>query len=129
MKLRPIALGDLSIASINLRHGKTAPDVSDILPSIRARGVLQPLLVRPSGMSFEIVAGRRRYLAESAVAHEAGVPIEEVLLPCAVILEDTTDPDAMEASLIENVAQAPMDEVEEYEAFASLIRQGRRCES
>ncbi|HEX3665771.1 MAG TPA: ParB/RepB/Spo0J family partition protein [Rhizomicrobium sp.] len=36
-------------------------DISDILPSVRARGILQPLLVRPNADGFEIVAGRRRY--------------------------------------------------------------------
>ena len=96
----------------------------DILPSIRARGVLQPLLVRPRGSAFEIVSGRRRYFAASRVAEEQGVPIEEVLLPCAVTADDG-DADAVEASLIENVARAPMDELEEYEAFAKLLKQGR----
>ncbi|WP_084805257.1 ParB/RepB/Spo0J family partition protein [Bradyrhizobium sp. NAS80.1] len=124
MELRNIALSDLKIATVNVRHSRKAPDISDILPSIRARGVLQPLLVRPHGETFEIVAGRRRYFAASRVAEEQGVPTSEVLLPCAVAAGDS-DADAMEASLIENVARAPMDELEEYEAFAKLLKQGR----
>ena len=72
MELRNIALSDLRIATVNVRHSRKAPDVSDILPSIRARGVLQPLLVRPRGSAFEIVAGRRRYFAASLVAEEQG---------------------------------------------------------
>ncbi|WP_287181359.1 ParB N-terminal domain-containing protein [Mesorhizobium sp.] len=57
-----------------MRHGKRAPDISDILPSVRARGVLVPLLVRPNGTpeSFEIVAGRRRYFAAKSLADERG---------------------------------------------------------
>ncbi|MBR1177122.1 ParB/RepB/Spo0J family partition protein [Bradyrhizobium sp. KB893862 SZCCT0404] len=124
MELRNIALSDLTIATVNVRHARKAPDVSDILPSIRSRGVLQPLLVRPQGKLFEIIAGRRRYFAAIKVAEEQGIPIVEVLLPCAVAA-DGSDVDAMEASLIENVARAPMDELEEYEAFAKLIKQGR----
>lgn len=124
MELRNIALSDLKIASVNVRHGRKAPDISDILPSIRARGVLQPLLVRPHGETFEIVAGRRRFFAANKVAEEQGVAISEVLLPCAVAVGDS-DADAMEASLIENVARAGMDELEEYEAFAKLLKQGR----
>lgn len=124
MELRNIALSDLKIANVNVRHSRKAPDVSDILPSIRARGVLQPLLVRPQGKTFEIVAGRRRYFAASQVAQEQGVSTDEVLLPCAVADSDS-DADAVEASLIENVARAPMDELEEYEAFAKLLKQGR----
>lgn len=63
MQLAHIDLERLSISPLNMRHGKKAPDVSDILPSIRARGVLVPLLVRPNGTAetYEVVAGRRRY--------------------------------------------------------------------
>src|SRR3546814_15709743 len=50
------------------------PDVSDLLPSVRARGVLVPQLVRPNCAEgqFEIVAGRRSYTAVNAVAREGG---------------------------------------------------------
>ncbi len=124
MDLQHIALSKLKVATVNVRHGRKAPDVSDILPSIRARGVLQPLLVRPNGRGFEIVAGRRRYFAAAKVAEEQGVPADEVMLPCAITIKGD-DAGAMEASLIENIARAPMDELEEYEAFAKLFKQGR----
>lgn len=123
MELRNIALSNLKIGAVNVRNSRKAPDVSDILPSIRARGVLQ-LLVRPHGEMFEIVAGRRRYFAASQLAQEQGVSTDEILLPCAITKGDS-DADAVEASLIENVARAPMDELEEYEAFAKLLKQGR----
>ncbi|SFM50085.1 chromosome partitioning protein, ParB family [Bradyrhizobium sp. Rc3b] len=124
MELRNIALSNLRIANVNVRHSRKVPDISDILPSVRARGVLQPLLVRPRDNVFEIVAGRRRYFAASKVAEERGMPTEDVLLPCAVT-ESGSDADALEASLIENVARAPMDELQEYEAFAKLLKQGK----
>lgn len=124
MDLQHIALSQLKIATVNVRHARKAPDVSDILPSIRARGVLQPLLVRPYGKGFEVIAGRRRYFAAHKVAEEQGVEACDVLLPCAVTVKGD-DAGAIEASLIENVARAPMDELEEYEAFAKLLKQGR----
>jgi ParB family chromosome partitioning protein len=124
MELQHIPLSNLKIASVNVRHSRKPPDVSDILPSIRARGVLQPLLVRPNGKGFEIVAGRRRYFAATKVAEEQGVSLDEMLLPCAITAKGD-DAGAMEASLIENVARAPMDDLEEYEAFAKLLKQGR----
>ena len=52
MDLQHIPLSNLKVANVNIRHARKPPDVSDILPSIRARGVLQPLLVRPSGEGF-----------------------------------------------------------------------------
>ncbi len=127
MDLQHIPLSNLKVAAVNVRHGRKPPDVSDILPSIRARGVLQPLLVRPNEEGFEIIAGRRRYFAASKVAEEQGVAPDEVLLPCAVTATGD-DTGAMEASLIENVARQPMDELQEYEAFAKLLKQGRKVE-
>jgi len=63
MQLEHISLDQLKVSPLNMRHARQAPDVSDILPSVKARGVLVPLLVRPNGNGedFEIVAGRRRY--------------------------------------------------------------------
>ncbi len=123
MQLAHITIDKLSISASNMRHSKRPPDVSDILPSVRARGVLVPLLVRPNGSSetFEIVAGRRRFFAAKAVADERGA-IEA--LPCAII-EEGDDADALEASLIENIARLDPDEVSQWETFTRLIGQGR----
>jgi len=123
MQLTHIDLGKLSIAAVNMRHGKKAPDVADILPSIRARGVLVPLLVRPNGGpdSFEIVAGRRRYFAARTIAGEQGAVAP---LPCAV-MEPGDDAAALEASLIENIARLDPDEVSQWETFTRLAKEGR----
>lgn len=123
MELTHVELGKLIVSAANMRHGKKAPDVSDILPSIRARGVLVPLLVRPNGSpdTFEIVAGRRRYFAAKTVADEHG---EIEPLPCAV-MQPGDDAAALEASLIENIARLDPDEVSQWETFARLIGQGR----
>ncbi|WP_254634346.1 ParB/RepB/Spo0J family partition protein [Mesorhizobium sp. GbtcB19] len=123
MQLAHVSIDHLSISAANMRHSKRAPDISDILPSVRARGVLVPLLVRPNGSpdSFEIVAGRRRYFAAQAVADERG---EAEPLPCA-IMEDGDDADALEASLIENIARDDPDEVSQWETFTRLIKEGR----
>lgn len=123
MKLDFIDLGKLSISKTNMRYAKKAPDVSDILPTVRARGVLVPLIVRPNCAdgAFEIVAGARRFTAASIVAGEKG---EGEPLPCA-ILEDGDDAAALEASLIENVARRDADEVTQWETYTRLVREGR----
>jgi ParB family chromosome partitioning protein len=104
-----------------MRFGKKTPDVSDILPSVRERGILQPLLVRPNREGFEVVAGRRRYFSAKAVEKEKGTfdPV-----PCAV-LEAGDDAAALEASLIENAARLDPDPVTQFETFARLILEGR----
>ena len=130
MKLDFIDLGKLSVSKANMRYAKKAPDVSDILPTVRARGVIVPLLVRPNcdPDAFEIVAGARRFTAAKIVADErsaAGGDIDP--LPCA-ILEDGDDAAAIEASLIENIKRLDPDEVTRWETFAKLVREGREIE-
>lgn len=123
MQLQHIPLDHLDVSACNMRHAKRPPDISDILPSVRARGILQPLLVRPNGEDerFEIVAGRRRYFAAKAVAEEGG---EVAPVPCAV-MEPGDDAGALEASLIENAARLDPDEMSQYETFARLTREGK----
>ncbi|WP_447726012.1 ParB/RepB/Spo0J family partition protein [Sphingomonas koreensis] len=136
MKLDFIPLDQLFVDKSNMRCGKKPPDVSDILPTVRKRGVLQPLIVRPGAEAgrFGIVAGSRRFRAAQLVADEriaandngAGPdPDPGVgLLPCA-ILEEGDDAAAIEASLIENVARLDPDEVTQWVAFTRLVKEGR----
>ncbi|MCW0199887.1 ParB N-terminal domain-containing protein [Sphingopyxis sp.] len=125
MKLQFIDLGKLSISKANMRYAKKAPDVSDILPTIRARGVLVPLIVRPNcgPDAYEIVAGARRFTAAKIVADVRGDGAAAPL-PCA-ILEDGDDAAAIEASLIENIARLAPDEVTRWESFTRLVKEGR----
>jgi ParB family chromosome partitioning protein len=126
MELKHIDIAKLSVSPVNMRGTKKAPDLANILPSVRARGVLVPLIVRENGSpdTYEIVAGKRRYHAALAVAEEGG-GIEE--LPCAV-MEAGDDAAALEASLIENIARLDPDEVTRWETFTRLVREGRSPE-
>jgi ParB family chromosome partitioning protein len=126
MELKHIEIACLSISPANMRGVKKAPDLTNILPSIRARGVLVPLIVRQNGSptTYEIVAGKRRYHAALIVAQEEG-SIEP--LPCAV-MEAGDDAAALEASLIENIARLDPDEVTRWETFIRLVKEGRSPE-
>lgn len=123
MKLDFIPLDKLSIDPANMRAKGRDPDVSDILPSIRKRGVLISLLVRPGAEDghFKISAGRRRFTAANIVVREGG-PARP--LPCG-ILEEGDDADAIEASMLENLARVAPDEVSQWEAFVKLAKAGR----
>ena len=96
MELRHIDIAKLTVSAANMRS-KGKPDIANILPSVRARGILVPLMVRPNGSAetFEIVAGKRRFHAALAVAQENGGECEP--LACAV-LDDADDAAALEAS-------------------------------
>jgi ParB family chromosome partitioning protein len=133
MKLDFIDIGKLSIAKTNMRGKGKDPDIADILPSIAKRGILVPLLVRPcaepgdagaSGDRFEIVAGRRRFTAANAIARE-GAAVGP--LPCA-ILDEGDDADALEASMLENLARVAPDEVRQWESFVALVKTGRSAQ-
>jgi len=85
--------------------------ILELATSIRERGVLQPVLVRPSGGAFQIVAGERRFLA----AREAG------LETIPAIVRQFTDREALLIALIENVQREnlnPMDEARAYYRLA-----------
>ena len=127
MQLQHIELEKLKETAVNMRHAKKAPDVSDILPSVKARGILVPLLVRPNGGddTYEIVAGRRRYFAAKQVEAEAG-SIEP--LPCA-IMEAGDDAAALEASMLENFARLDPDEMTQYETFVRLTKEGKTVDA
>ncbi|KRB86549.1 chromosome partitioning protein ParB [Sphingomonas sp. Root710] len=126
MELRHIDIARLSVSPANMRGAKNVPDLANILPSVRARGVLVPLIVRANGKPdhYEIVAGKRRYHAALAVADEGGA-VEA--LPCAIMAAGD-DAAALEASLIENIARLDPDEVSRWETFTRLVREGRRPE-
>lgn len=121
MELQHIPLSRLKVSPLNMRHARKAPDISDLLPSIRARGIQQPILVRKNGKGYEIVAGRRRFFALKALA-KAGASVEDA--PCA-IMDDGDDAAALEASLIENTARLDPDEVSRWETFSRLTKHGR----
>ena len=74
------------------------------------KGVLEPILVRPRGARFQIIAGERRYRA----AIEAGLGE----MPC--IVRETSDSETMELALIENLQRKDLTAFEESEALHGL---------
>lgn len=127
MELKHIELSRLSVSPANMRGATKKPDLTNILPSVRARGILVPLIVRPGAEDghYEVVAGKRRYYSALAVAEECdGIDP----LPCAV-MEAGDDAAALEASLIENIARLDPDEINRCESFTRLVREGRSVEA
>ena len=98
-------------------------ELEELSQSIRAKGVLQPILIRPDPANaemFEIVAGERRWRA----ARRAGLTV----IPAVV--RNMDDREMLEIAIIENVQRADLNPVEEAEAYKALIdRFGRTQES
>jgi ParB family chromosome partitioning protein len=94
----------------------SAEELNDLANSIREKGVLQPILVRPikdQSDAFEIVAGERRWrAAQMAKLHD--VP---------VLVRDISDGESLELAIIENVQRADLNAVEEAAAYRQLMEQ------
>jgi len=105
----------------NVRKTGASDGLEELSASIAAHGVLQSLVVRKiSRGRFAIIAGRRRYLALSALA-EGGSIDPDAPVPCRVVPGSA---DATEISLTENVMRAPMHPADQFDAFRELVDNG-----
>jgi len=105
----------------NVRKTGASAGLEELTASIAAHGVLQSLVVRKANRGkYAIIAGRRRFLALSALA-EQGTIATDAPVPCRVI-PGSSDP--TEISLAENVVRAPMHPADQFEAFRDLIDGG-----
>jgi ParB family chromosome partitioning protein len=90
--------------------------MAELVESVKARGILQPLLARRDPMHagrYQIIAGERRWrAAQSAGLHE--VP---------VLVRDLSDQDAMAAALVENLQRQDLNPIEEAEGYKRLLEE------
>jgi ParB family transcriptional regulator, chromosome partitioning protein len=85
-------------------------DLSELIASIVEQGIIEPLVVRPRGDRFQIIAGERRYQA----AVQAG------LNELPVVIRDVDDTEMLELALIENLQRKDLTPFEESEALHGL---------
>lgn len=85
--------------------------MAELISSIKEKGVVEPILVRPKNDKYEIIAGERRWRA----ATEAGFDT----IP--VVIKDVSDKDALELSLIENIQREDLNPLEEAKAYQFLM--------
>jgi ParB family chromosome partitioning protein len=85
--------------------------MSELVASIREKGVIQPLVVRHTGDHYQIIAGERRWRA----AQKAG------LTEVPVVIQDVSEDWALEMALIENIQREDLNPIEEAEAYRHLM--------
>jgi ParB family chromosome partitioning protein len=85
--------------------------IEDLVASVRAQGIIQPLVVTPEGEGYAIIAGERRWRA----ARKAG--LEEVPV---VVRQIADDREMLELALVENLQRSDLNPIEEAEAYAAL---------
>ncbi len=110
---RPVEL-DIDLLVPNPQQPRTHLDearLDELAQSIRANGVIQPIIIRQAGDHYEIVAGERRWRA----AQRAG------LLKVPVIVREIDDDKLLEVALIENIQRENLNPIEEAQAYRRLI--------
>ena len=93
--------------------------MQSLVESVKSEGILQPLLVRPVGEKYEVIAGERRYRAA----------IEAELTEVPVIVREMTDDQAVQYALIENLQREDLNPVEETEGLLNLLALRLECDT
>lgn len=85
--------------------------LAQLTQSVKEHGILEPLLVRPSGTGYELVAGERRYRAAQSLE----------LKDVPVVIREFDDRQALQVALIENLQRDDLNPVEETEGILQLL--------
>jgi ParB family transcriptional regulator, chromosome partitioning protein len=110
---RMVSIDQLKGGAFNPRKTFPEDELAELADSIRQKGLVQPILVRPDPATggYEIVAGERRWRA----SQRAG------LHTVPVIVRDLSDQDVLELAIIENVQRADLNAIEEAFGYQDLI--------
>mgnify|MGYP001594862614 FL=1 len=111
----PLPIECLRPSPLNPRRRLDPQAMKELTDSVRAHGILQPLLVRPvdGGKKFEVVFGHRRLAAAKTAK------LEDV--PCAV--RQLTDQEALEIGLIENLQREDVHPLDEADGYRKLMKE------
>lgn len=114
--VEPIEMKMIRPSKLSVRYAILSNSSSEMLnlkSSIKTHGLLQPILIRPLDNGFEIVAGRRRFVACRSLRWR--------FIPCKII--DLSDRQAYEIQLAENIQRKSMDPMEEAEAYQKYVHE------
>ncbi len=108
---RLVSTADLKPGRLNPRKDFRDAELAELADSIRSKGLVQPIIVRPVAGGYEIVAGERRWRA----AQKAG------LHTVPVIARDLEDKEVLELAIIENVQRTDLNSIEEASGYRELV--------
>src|SRR3990167_4742512 len=112
-KVAEINIRSIKFNSQQPRKNYDDEKLQELISSIKEKGVLQPILVRPKGENYEVIAGERRLRAALALNLEK-VP---------VVIRPASDQEALVLALIENIQREELNPIEEAQAFRKLIEE------
>ncbi|MHB1324473.1 MAG: ParB/RepB/Spo0J family partition protein [Coriobacteriia bacterium] len=106
-----LSLDDITPNPLQPRTDINEEQIAELTDSIRKVGVLQPIIVRPDGAAYQIIAGERRWRASRAAGLER-VPVRVMA---------TTETEALALALIENLQREDLNPIEEARGYRRLI--------
>lgn len=109
--LKEIGIDDVSPNPYQARTVWAEQELADLAESIRANGVLQPIIVRPAGSMYELVAGERRFRA-AKLAELKTIP---------ALVRQATDQEIIEWALVENIQRVDLNPIERAKAYQNYI--------
>ncbi len=112
-KIQSLAIDKIAASKYQPRLYFSDSRLQELSDSIKEKGIIQPMLVRPKNDKYEIIAGERRFRA----AKLAG------LTEVPVVVKHVSDEDLLELSLIENIQREELNRIEEAKAYQRLARE------
>jgi ParB family chromosome partitioning protein len=111
--VRQVSRSSIVPSPLQPRKNFRPEELTELVDSIKERGIIQPLIVRLVNGKYELIAGERRWRA----AGEAGLET----LP--VIVREASNRDVLELALIENLQRTDLNPIEEAEAYSRLMKE------
>ena len=109
--LRELSMKSISVNPYQPRTTWDQTELADLAESIKTNGVIQPVIVRPLGTGFELIAGERRFRA----ADMAGLDT----IPA--IVRQASDEQMLELALIENIHRTDLNPLERAKAYQNFV--------
>jgi len=110
-KVASVKVAEVKLSRLQPRRETSPQKLEELVASIKEKGVIQPILVRPKGDAYELIAGERRLRAAKKLGFTE--------LPA--IIKDVEDAEALQLALIENIQREELNSLEEAQAFQQLI--------
>jgi ParB family chromosome partitioning protein len=112
----PASLDEVPVASIEPnpyqpRHGSEGEELDDLIASVKAHGLIQPLVVKAKDEGYQLIAGERRWRAAQAAG----------LKTVPVVVRDASPKEMLALAIVENVQRSDLDPMETAEAYRRLM--------
>ncbi len=109
--LKEISLSSISSNPYQARTVWNEKELEDLAESIKANGIIQPIIVRPAGPGYELIAGERRYRAAQLAS----------LTTIPALVRQATDEQMLELALVENIHRVNLNPIERAKAYQNYL--------